>query len=778
MTAVAPNPSERHASDLIRLAAAALVLLFAWVSIRNARVGATEASLFRVINTLPGFLEDPFRIVEAAAIAAGVVVPLWALLARRLGLARDLVLAAVLSWGGAEVLERLAERGRPDGLVPDVELHGVAVSGLGFPAVTVAVAAGLATALSPYVTRIPRRIAWSLVLLVAVARVFVGAHLPVDAVAGWAVGVMAGSLVHVAFGSPGRRATLPAVRDALARAGLSVPDLAPLAIGRRGSTMFVGHDGDGSPVFCRAIGRDERDRDVVDKAWRVIALRDQRDQPFFTSLQAVEHEAYLNLLADRAGVATPSVRITAGFEGGAVLAWDRAPGTRLADLESDTIDDAVLDAIWNNLAVLRAARLSHGALSADNVFVADGGALFVDWAEARSAADERRQAEDVAELLVSLAVRVGPERSVAAAARALGAGALVPVLPLLQPTILSSATRREARAHKGLIEAVRAEGARVAGVEEPKLQPLTRVSPATLLSSLVLALAIYVLLPEFGELGEVWEAIREANYAWLAMALGAAMGTYVSGAVGQVGAIQQRIALTRMTVVQLAAAFASRITPASVGSLAVKVRFLQKSGLTNDEAVAGTALNSAGGGVARVVAIALALLLVGGGGFGIGDELPSGWIVLLLIVVGLAAVGIAVFTAIGRRLLKPVKRALGDLVTTLRNPRKGAMLLGGALGVIVLNTICFGLALAAVNAHVSLDTVIVVYVLGSTVGGAAPTPGGLGAVEAALVAGLTAAGTDPDLAVAGVLSFRFLTYWLPIPLGYLALHRLRNEGLL
>jgi uncharacterized protein (TIRG00374 family) len=74
--------------------------------------------------------------------------------------------------------------------------------------------------------------------------------------------------------------------------------------------------------------------------------------------------------------------------------------------------------------------------------------------------------------------------------------------------------------------------------------------------------------------------------------------------------------------------------------------------------------------------------------------------------------------------------------------------------------------------------VIVVYLFGSTVGGAAPTPGGLGAVEAALVAGLTAAGTDPNLAVAGVLSFRLLTYWLPIPLGYLALHRLRREGLL
>jgi uncharacterized protein (TIRG00374 family) len=747
------------------------------VSIRNGRVGVTEAALFRLVNTLPDFLEDPFRIVEAAALTAGVVAPLWALAVRRWGLARDLVLSAVLAWIGSELFERIAERGRPSGLVPNLELHGEAVSGFGFPAVTVAVAAALAAALAPYVTRIPRRIVWSLVVLVAISRIFVGAHLPVDSLGGFAVGLMVGSLVHLAFGCPGRRATLPDVHDALARAGLAIADLRPLGIGRRGSTMFTGHAGDGSEVFCRAIGRDERDRDAVDKAWRAVALRDQRDQPFFTSIQAVEHEAYLALLAARAGVSVPDVRITAAFADGAVLAEDRAPGKRLSALDADAIDDAVLDDVWRNVATLRSAHIAHGALRAESVFADGGKVSIVDWADARSAADDRRQAEDVAELLVSLAVRVGAERSVAAATRALGAAALEPVLPLLQSAVLSSATRKEARAHKGLVDEVRAEGARAAGVEEPKLQPLTRVSPTTLLSGVVLALAVYVLLPEFGELGEVWEAITEANYAWLAMALVAALATYVSGAAGQMGAVRQRLALTRTTVVQLASAFASRITPASVGSLAVKVRFFQKSGLSNEEAVAGTALNSAAGGFARIVLIVLAIPLVGGSGFS-GVNRPDGWIILVVVVALAAVSGVIVFTAIGRRLFDPIKRAVVDLLLTLRNPRKGTMLLGGAIGVILLNMICFGLSLAAVNAHVDVDTVIVVYLFGSTVGGAAPTPGGLGAVEAALVAGLTAAGTDPNLAVAGVLSFRFLTYWLPIPLGYLALHRLRREGLL
>ncbi len=71
-----------------------------------------------------------------------------------------------------------------------------------------------------------------------------------------------------------------------------------------------------------------------------------------------------------------------------------------------------------------------------------------------------------------------------------------------------------------------------------------------------------------------------------------------------------------------------------------------------------------------------------------------------------------------------------------------------------------------------------VYLAGATIGQAAPTPGGLGAVEAALAAGLTAAGLDAGTAVSAVLLYRLITFWLPTVPGYLALNRLTREGLL
>ncbi|MBK5265936.1 MAG: flippase-like domain-containing protein [Acidimicrobiia bacterium] len=58
-----------------------------------------------------------------------------------------------------------------------------------------------------------------------------------------------------------------------------------------------------------------------------------------------------------------------------------------------------------------------------------------------------------------------------------------------------------------------------------------------------------------------------------------------------------------------------------------------------------------------------------------------------------------------------------------------------------------------------------VYMVSATVASISPTPGGLGAMEAALVAGITRLGVPAGEAVAAVLSFRVATFWLPLPVG-------------
>jgi glycosyltransferase 2 family protein len=103
---------------------------------------------------------------------------------------------------------------------------------------------------------------------------------------------------------------------------------------------------------------------------------------------------------------------------------------------------------------------------------------------------------------------------------------------------------------------------------------------------------------------------------------------------------------------------------------------------------------------------------------------------------------------------------------------------GGAILVLGSAIVALGFALIAFHAHASWLDVTTVYLGGSAVASAAPTPGKVGAVEAALIAGLTAVGVASGPAVAGVLAFRLASFWLPIIPGWLAFRSLTRHELL
>ena len=90
--------------------------------------------------------------------------------------------------------------------------------------------------------------------------------------------------------------------------------------------------------------------------------------------------------------------------------------------------------------------------------------------------------------------------------------------------------------------------------------------------------------------------------------------------------------------------------------------------------------------------------------------------------------------------------------------------------------LCLAACVAAFGRSVPMAAIAVVYLTGSAIGSIIPTPGGIGGVEAALTAGLTAAGLPGAVAVSAVLLFRLLTFWLPVPFGWVALNHLERKG--
>ena len=387
---------------------------------------------------------------------------------------------------------------------------------------------------------------------------------------------------------------------------------------------------------------------------------------------------------------------------------------------------------------------------------------------------------DRAELLTSLAVRVGPERAIASALRVLGPDALVATMPFLQPLALSAATRTQAS--KALLDELRTAVASSTGRESPvPLERLVRVRPRTLLTIALLTGAFYALLPQLADAGDSVTALRDANWAWLLLAVVLSGLTYVTSAIALVGGVPDHVPLGSAVEVQAASSFVNRVTPANVGGMALNVRFLQKAGVDSAAAVTGVGLNALVGAVIHVVLLIMFFALAGQDSSQ-AFKIPASSTVLVVIAVVLALAGIALATRKGRRLVRThvfgfLHRSWTSLVTLATSPVKLVEMFGGSAGV----TLCYIGALAAAMAAFQIDItfaqVAAVYLGASIIAAAAPTPGGLGAMEAALVAGFTGLGVESGVAVAAVLSYRLATYWLPILPGWLSFRHLQQKGL-
>jgi undecaprenyl-diphosphatase len=229
----------------------------------------------------------------------------------------------------------------------------------------------------------------------------------------------------------------------------------------------------------------------------------------------------------------------------------------------------------------------------------------------------------------------------------------------------------------------------------------------------------------------------------------------------------------------MASSFVNRVTPANVGGMALNIRFMQKAGVDPAQAVTGVGLDVLAGGIGHIVLLTVFFAWAGRDG-ATGFSLPSSSTLLVVLVVVLVGLGVLTATRWGRkiirtRVLRAVLQSLSSIASLARSPVRLAGLFGGSVGVTLSYITALACAMAAFDAGVSYAQVGAVYLGSSILAAAAPTPGGLGALEAALVAGFSAIGVEPGIAVAAVLSYRLTTYWLPILPGWLCFRTLQRD---
>jgi len=659
-------------------------------------------------------------------------------------------------------------------------------AGLGTPqtasSLSVAQLAADFVVLGPFVGRRWRQAGALTLLVVVVLRIIVAVQLPAHVFVALPFGAAIGAGVLLAFGRPDRRPTPAAIATALSDAGIAVATLEPATVDARGSRPYFGVLDDGSRIFVKVLGAEERAADLLFRFYRYLRLKNVGDDRPFSSLRrTVEHEALLALQARDVGIRTPRMRgvIDVGADS-MLLAYDLVDGTSLDAVPDDEITDELMRDVWALIVQLRRHRIAHRDLRRSNVLVDDEGRPWlIDFGFSELAADDGLLAADVAQLLASLAVCVGVDRAVGGALDVLGRDAVAAALPRLQMPALSGATRSVLRSHKGLLSELQNTVAERAGVETVQYENLERVDRRTIMTVVVLALATYFIVPQFSDLGTIVDQVKDANWAWFPLALLMSAMTYVMASVSMAGAIPDRVPAGPLTVTQVGASFTGTLAPAGLGGMALNVRFFQKQGVDHAVAASGVGLNAVAGVAAHAMLLGVFVLWAGQQAFG-SFNYPEPWWVLVGIGAVAALLLLTLLIPATRRLFRErlwpmMKRSADGIGNVLSRPSKAVMLFGGSTAITLFYLATMFFCIEAFGGELPLATVGAVFLTGSAIATVAPTPGGLGAVEAALITGFTASGLPASIAIPSVFLFRLATFWLPILPGYFSFEWLQRN---
>ena len=777
----------RSPVDVLRLILGGLLLLVGIATanqIDTALLGLSEDGT-AAIEDLPAWIQDlPGTVLAVAVIAVVASALIWSLITTRYRrfalLAIGFGAAAATSLLIGEFIDSVIDADVRDAFKVEAPIFRYKVADgrihPGDPLLAGAVAM-LAVSGSFLPHAITRRLGALLGLYAVISTLTTGVP-AVGLIADVGAGLVVGSSLLLLFGRHDLAPDADEMRHALASVGLHVPAISHAVVDARGSTPWIGTTDAGERIFAKALGRDERSADLLFRAYRWLRLRKTGDhRPFESLRRAVEHEALVSLQAAALGIRTPKILgvADAGVDG-MVLAYEGIDGTSADHL--DDIDDEALIAIWTMVSSLHAKRIAHRDLRLANIFIGPNGhPWLIDFGFSELAASDQLLGTDVAELLASTASVVGVERAVAAAHIATGLDELQRAMPWLQPLALSSATRHAIGGAKGL-EPIRTMLIDQCGVPAEEPVKLQRVDGKMLFIGATIVLSAWFLIPQLADLDNIWEQVSEASASWAALAVMFSIFTYVAATASLLGAIPFRLRFAPALTAQIASSFANRVTPAKVGGIAINIRYFQRRGVPAAMSVTAVGLNAVAGLIVHVLLILGFLLLSSNNESATGLAIPSPTIL------GLAAAAVAVVLVVSialpviRRLivthvLPQLRAGLKSIGTISHSPGRLALLLGGSAAITLAYLGAMVASLEAFGSTASFPLVALLFLTGSAIANAAPTPGGLGAAEAALITALSTV-EDFNIVVPAVFLYRFVTFWLPILPGWAALTYLRR----
>ena len=773
-----PDPAQwrRGPGDVIRLLVALLATAAAGVILEWGRgtAGGLQDDVLAVEPDLPGFLlQVVYAVYAVLLLALPVLLLVWVITRRHWRLLVLYLVTTLMSQLAFRLLESwilVRLPAPPAGSDPstivtllDITQDFAWVAGF---------AAGL-TVTRPWIPIKWYRLGWILLLGLIPARLLVGAGAPSGRLFAMAAGWAIGSLALLVVGTPSQKPSATTVVRGLSLSGIRLSSLRRAGVDARGSTPYFAEAEDGRRYFVKVLGKDERNADLLFRVYRYLRLRNVGDEEPFSSLRrAVEHEAMTSVWAERAGVRTPDMAACTELEDGSMaLAYGLVKGRSIDAVTTEELTDEFLRGMWGQVRILRDARIAHRDLRSANVFMtADGEPMMIDFGFGEVSASDDLLEQDVAQLILSTAIDVGAQRAVAAAVEVLGPEAVADSAPRMQAPALSGATQTALRKHKGLLDETREEVKTQTGIDTIELAKLERANAKTILTVVMAFGVLWFLIPQIAELPRLTAQLRQANWTLAAVAVGFSLLTYVGSALSMASSVAQRIPVIRATLVALAGSFVNRVSPAKVGGMALNLRFLQKSGVPTAVASTSIGLYSIVGGITHITLLVI-FSVWAGKTVDLMEFLPSKAILLAAVGVVLGLIGVVAFVPkvrgfIAEKVRPEAKKAGANVRGMLEHPLRLVLIVVGSALLSLSYIGALDASIRAFDGQIALPVVAVIYLAGASIASAAPTPGGVGAVEAALIGGLTAAGVPSEVAVPSVFLYRLATFWIPVLPGW------------
>lgn len=509
-----------------------------------------------------------------------------------------------------------------------------------------------------------------------------------------------------------------------------------------------------------------------------VAIRHDR-----SAIDAAHHHLAMLLGLRSLGLPTVAPYGVADYGESSVFVFEAEPACEACDPAS--LDDDDLLAVMDYMEQAHRRGYTHRQITADTLGrFKDSGELFVaGWQNGDFASASANVALDKVQLLALFAALYGVERTVGVARQAWGDPMLIDLIPFVQKAAVPAATRALDGWSKTLLEDLRKQMSALAPVEVTESieqVTLSRFSVRSFVGLALLIIAVYVVFTQMKP-DEMIRAVKNANFWYGAVCLLFSFLAWVGSAI-TLGGFMDRDKRNPAGLIcsQMAQGFAAVSMPAGIGPAFVNLQFLRKSGYRNTVA---TAIMSAVWAVQAAITVVL-LLVIGifTGRNTLSGMIPTNTLIIVIAVVALVLSVAMLIPPIRKividRLLPLVKSYARSLLETLTQPRE---LLTGIIGALILNIatgLGFWAALLAFGQQTNPIETIFVFLLANTLGSAVPTPGGLGAVEAALSVAFTAIGIPSTIAVSATLLYRIAFYWLRIPIGALASKWLDRHNLL